>query len=114
MLREALGRCAHQYALPTKAKLLISFYQIVAQIPSIYAVVLPDSSRYLLAAFDAGVSIGLDAVGVPLQCLGLHGYLPRLIFFMVAPLVKKLVYAAGCLAAVDHSSDATSDPLGRT
>ena len=84
---------AYVHTLSTKAKLLITFYQIAVKVPSIYEVTLPDSSRALLAAFQAIVGFGLDGVSVPLQCMGLHGYVARLAFFTVAPLVLVVAVA---------------------
>ena len=48
---------------------------------------LPGASRQLLAALEVIIFLGLDHVGVPLQCVGWGGYLAKLVFFLLAPLV---------------------------
>ena len=71
--------------VPTKMKILVTFYQIATKVPSIYDVALPPSSRAILESFGFVVDLGLDVAVTPLECFGLHGFLPKLVFVTVMP-----------------------------
>ena len=69
------------------------------QIPSVYEVTLPSDVRAALDEFSIYVTLFLYEVGTPLTCIGLGGYLPKLIFFMLAP---ALVCLLALVCAVSH------------
>ncbi len=51
-----------------RGRLLVSFYQTLSRVPSVYLVVLPTNVVQLLRSFKL-VSLGHDSV--PLECLGM-------------------------------------------
>ena len=86
-IEQQLRTSSRRLALQSKAKRIVSFYQIASSINHIYRVALPDSATHLVSFFHSAVTLGFNRIGMPLQCLGLHGYMPVLIFWMVAPFV---------------------------
>ena len=48
-----------------------------------------------LLQFFSVISFGIDGLGVPLQCVGLHGYKPTLVFMIVAPFMIVVVVLLG-------------------
>jgi hypothetical protein len=62
------------------------FYQIVAPLPRIYKVELPTAVKSILDPFFVFVNAGVD-FSDPLQCVGLAGYVPELLFWMIFPIV---------------------------
>ena len=55
-----------------------------------YQVKLPEEAERIFNFFQISISFGFSEVGVPLQCAGFHGYLAKLVFWMVVPLVLLL------------------------
>ena len=100
-IEQQLRTSSKRLALRSKAKRIVSFYQIASSINRIYRVVLPDSATHLVGFFHSAVTLGLDRIGMPLQCLGLHGYMPTLIFWMVAPFVVLLTIPLCLMARVN-------------
>ena len=80
---------------PNKLKILIGFYQIATRVETVYDILLPAQVRELLLTIQFTISIGID--GVPLACVGANGYIPRLVFWTVLPLV--VVAIGSCLGA---------------
>jgi hypothetical protein len=75
-----------------KVKILFVFYQIATQVPSVYDVPLPNDVASLLEFFSVAVSFGLASIATtPLECVGLAGYWPRLVFWMIVPVVVMLM-----------------------
>ena len=65
-------------------KLVVSFYQIVTEIPGTYLVTLPASVQQLLATFE---SLSLDLFRfVPLECIGFSNLHHKLLLHILTPL----------------------------
>ena len=63
---------------------------------SVYGVRLPSDVNALMEQFSVLVSFGLQGVATtPLACVGLSGYVPRLLFWMVLPPVLSLLVVVG-------------------
>jgi uncharacterized membrane protein YhaH (DUF805 family) len=66
----------------------------------VYQVSLPNDVATLLEYFSVAVSFGLASIATtPLECVGLAGYQPRLVFWMVAPVVFTLVVVGLALSS---------------
>ena len=76
---------AKKYTIHVKLKILIGFYQITTKLERVYDLFLPTEIRSLFASLTLAISLGID--GVPLACVGARGFLPRLVFWTVIPLV---------------------------
>ena len=61
---------------------------------------LPADVRAVLSYLSFGISFGLASTTEILTCLGLHGFVLRLTFWWVVPLVLVAVIMAGSLAIV--------------
>ena len=92
--RTAYRRFKHRYARqltkwrPLKNWLRIVWggYQILTKVPAIYQLALPSGVSDIIATILPAVEFGLGGVAtVPLQFLGLSGYLPQLLFVMLLP-----------------------------
>jgi hypothetical protein len=57
---------------------------------------MPASTQSLLGRLSF-VNLDLDALGLPLECLAMHGYLSQLLFHMLAPLGLFAVLVLGCV-----------------
>ena len=86
-------RHVEDLSVPIKLKIIVSFYQIVIQLETVYQLYLPADVRALLASIQVIISLGIEAV--PLVCVGAKGYLGRLIFWMLVPLVLVIIAALG-------------------
>ena len=84
-------------SLTVKLRLLISFFQVVCRVPSVYQIELPHEIQRLLDRFDILISINLITL-VPLPCLGLRGFEQELVFNALAPVA--LCVAIICLASL--------------
>ena len=88
----------------TKIKIVLGFYMIATKVDTIYSVALPADVRGLIESLTFVVSLGLGGVATtPLECLGLDGYVPRLLFWMIFPVAVSAVVLVGvcvqrCLA----------------
>lgn len=78
-----------KYTIHVKLKILIGFYQIATKLERVYDLFFPSEIRSLFATLTLAISLGVD--GVPLSCVGANGFLPRLLFWIVAPLVLALI-----------------------
>ena len=66
-----------------------------AELP-VYDVSLPADVRTVLERLTVGVSFGLGGVATtPLECVGLAGYVPRLLFWMGLPAVLTVIILVG-------------------
>jgi hypothetical protein len=87
-----LQRIRATHTPETKVKIVFVFYQIATQIPRAYKVVLPSN---VAVTFDAGatiVTLGLEQAAVaPLECMGLNGYAPQFLFWMMLPVALTLI-----------------------
>lgn len=78
---------AHVCPLPDR-QVLIGFYMIATKVSSVYSVSMPADVRELMEQLSVVVSLGMNGVATtPLECMGLSGYVPRLVFYMVFPMV---------------------------
>ena len=79
-----------------KGKIVAAFYQVVTKVPSIYDVTLPADVSALLQRFSNVVTLGFEGVATtPIECMGLSGYVPRLLFWMIVPVVLVLLVVLG-------------------
>eukprot|EP00964_Phaeocystis_antarctica_P130107 scaffold93958_cov57-Phaeocystis_antarctica.AAC.1 len=69
----------------------MAFYQVVTRITQVYDLQLPERVKSLLEIFDV-LNVKVEALGLPLQCLGLGSYEYSLSFTMFAPLVLAAAY----------------------
>ena len=71
---------------------------------------MPLAVKRLLSIFAVVVSFGISGVHTPLECLGLHGYVNELLFWMLAPAVLTLliVIVAGGVALCQRRLDRTA------
>jgi len=83
-----------------KFKILITFYQICTKISGVYEVTLPNDVNELLDQITVVITLGMTGVATtPLECLGLEGYVWRLRFWMIVPVVIILVIVVAVCAA---------------
>ena len=92
-----LWRLYTQLSLRAKIKQMMSFYQVATRITEVYDLELPGAVVRLLESFDI-ININIEALGLPLQCLGLGSYGHSLAFTMFAPLLLAAAYALYHLA----------------
>lgn len=83
------------YTLPTKIKVLVGFYMIATRIEGVYELLLPTMVHNTLDVLRIIITIGLDAQS--LTCVLTPGYIARLQFWIVAPLVPCLMVVVGTL-----------------
>ena len=62
----------------------MGFYQVATRVAGVYEVPMPHAAAALLRLFEV-LNINISGIGLPLQCLGLHSFFNRLLFFFVAP-----------------------------
>ena len=99
-VRSWIWRQWHTYALYNKFKIALGFYQIATKVSKMYEVTLPADARRFLESVDLSITFGFN-VGTPLQCLGLHTYATRLLFWIVAPIaLVVLIYVFYWLLAL--------------
>jgi len=85
-----------------KLKIVVVFYQLTTNISRVYEVLLPADVNEFLGLFSNLVTLGMTGVATtPLECVGLDGYLPRLLFWMAVPIVVVAVVVLGvCVSSV--------------
>jgi hypothetical protein len=81
----AFDVAVNKYTLPNKIKIIVGFYMIATKIEDVYQVFLPPEVREILQQIQIVISLGLG--GIPLACVGADGYVNRLLFWMVSPLL---------------------------
>jgi hypothetical protein len=96
--------------LRNQIKILVSFYQIVTQVETIYDIRMPTAVRAVLRYFRLTISLGIDAI--PFECIGPHTYHYRLLFWMLAPATVFLLVAMA--AALRLASDGHAQRPGRS
>jgi len=75
------------YTPRNKLKILASFYMIAAKVSTVYEVYLPDDVTRFLDLMTVPITLGID-LGLRysrLECLGVSGYIARLVFWMTIP-----------------------------
>ena len=92
-----LWRVYTQLSLRAKIKQMMSFYQVATRITQVYDLQLPERVVQLLETFDV-LNIQIEALGLPLQCLGLGSFKYSLSFTMFAPLILAAAYVVFLLA----------------
>ena len=61
---------------------------IATKFGSVYQVSLPGEVKRFLEQFAIALTLGIDIVeATPLECVGLSGYTPRMVFWTVAPII---------------------------
>ena len=82
--------------LKNKAKILLGFYMIATKVHTVYSVSMPSAVRALLDQLSVVVTLGIGGITTtPLECLGLSGYVPRLLFYMVFPMIVTVILLGG-------------------
>ena len=72
---------------------------MATSIATVYNVEMPASTQSLLDRLSF-VNLDLfDALGLPLECLAMHGYLSQLLFHMLAPLGLFALLVLGCVGS---------------
>ena len=61
------------------------------KVSSVYEVRLPEDVTRFLEQFSVVVSLGIDFDATPLECLGLVGYIPKMISLIIMPIVLVLL-----------------------
>jgi hypothetical protein len=92
-----MWRVYTQLSLRAKVKQMMSFYQVATRITQVYDLQLPEQVVRLLEILDI-LNIKIEALGLPLQCLGLGSYEYSLAFTMFVPLVLAAAYVLYHLA----------------
>ena len=85
---------------------MFTFYQITTKIGSVYGVSFPAAVNAFLETISNWISLGIIGITTtPLECIGLWGYLPRLLFWMAVPpcLVLAVVVIAEVSSRVSGS-----------
>ena len=102
-----------------KIKVLIGFYQLTTQVPSVYEVALPPEINDLLDQLSTGISFGLQSIATtPLECLGFVGYQWRLLTYTAMPpvlvLAVVLVVLVGSCVGGNKKAISSSTKMGRS
>jgi hypothetical protein len=99
-LSKLVKRVVARYTPQNKFKIVFVFFQIVSQVPSVYDISMPSPVDFYLESISTVVTLGLTSVAtMPLECVGLAGYQPRLIFWMIVPIMLVLVVAGIMLSS---------------
>ena len=79
--------------LTVKAKQLVSFYQIVTRVTTIYQVTMPATVTETVSRFSVVMVMSFDGLGLPLQCWGdqFTTFFSRLLFTAIFPLLLILL-----------------------
>ena len=88
-VKETIRNAHKKLRLDNKAKIIVGFYMIATQVSSVYEVRLPQDVQQLLHSMTVVITVGIELGlrATPLACLGLHGYMPQLLFWMITPLL---------------------------
>ena len=84
---------------------MASFYQIATKIAVVYQVQFPERVAAVLKSISDLVTLNIDELWRPLQCLQLRGFYYQLLVLMLVPLVLVLIIpfaAAAVIIRVDH------------
>ena len=103
--RKLVASFTKQFAPMSKLKILINFFMIASKVDSVYDVSLPADVRAVLRFSLQLFSLGIQGfTTTSLQCVGLSGYVSRLVFFMVFPPIAVLVILAAFWLGSNRSS----------
>ena len=94
-----------------KLKIVVGSYMIATKVPSVYEVPIPEDVRELLKEMSKVITLGIQGfTSAPLECAGLRGYVPRLLFWMIWPFaaVLILIIAASILHARKPGKQSTA------
>lgn len=104
-----------------KLKIVTGFYMIASRVDDVYDVHMPESIQDFLNQMKLTVSFGLQGFAMtPLECMGASGYIPRLTFWFLVPLmwlgVLSLFFslrmkANGIPLRIDALADSVTHPL---
>ena len=97
------NRIATAARLTAMLKILIGYYMIASRVDSVYDVPLPEAVVSLLAFFKVGISLGLDGLTAPFECMG--GYATRLGIWLILPPALTALIVLG--AAIKKRRDGT-------
>ena len=77
---------------PLLEQIIMGFYQIATSVGRMYEVDLPNDVEAFLQSLSIIVTLGAEKLAAtPLECMGLAGYQPRLLFWMILPAALALV-----------------------
>jgi len=79
-------------------KVLISLYQIIVRISTVYEIDMPSDVMMVLRDFDWALSFGLKGMDAQFECLKWGGYVNRIRFWVFAPALGSM--AIGLIAAL--------------
>ena len=88
---------------------IITFYQIATKIESVYVLSLPPEVSALLELFHVAFAVNVESFGLPLGCLSLATFYNKLIFMMLAPMVRVRV-RVGVRVRVRANPNPNPDP----
>ena len=115
-VRTAIREAHEKLRLDIKLKIIVGFYMIATQVSSVYEVRLPQDVQQLLSSMTVVVTLGVE-LGLrttPLTCLGLPGYLPQLLFWMIAPLFLVGLLFIGTAWSLTLKSQGAGMPRNRS
>ena len=94
--------------LKNKVKIVLGFYMVATKVHTVYGVTMPDAVVALLEQLSVVVTLGVGGFATtPLECLGLSGYVPRLVFHMLFPMVVTAILLAGvCVSMTSRKKNA--------
>ena len=105
-------------SLRSYLRIVYSTYQVLVKVPTIYKLSLPSSVADLLSTLDKLIDIGLEPIiKLPLQCIGLHGFLPQLRTYMLMPILictLILLFTACRIWLRSNHGTQTDNAKGRT
>ena len=90
------------------ARIVYGTYQILGKVPSIYQLSLPPGVTSAIASITPFIDIGVGGLSAtPLECMGLGGFLPQLICYMLLPPIT-LVLAYPLIALTSEAMTGTT------
>jgi len=116
----SLKRFNDNFTPRNKCKIVVTFYQLATKVPTVYEVSLPTDVKAVLDALSSVFSFGMQGIATtPLECLGLAGYTPRLIAYIIVPivlvvLVVVVVAMSSCFGKGRRSTTASHTDASKT
>ena len=90
--------------LRCKLKQLITLYQIITKLETVFQVPMPAAVQTLLNTLSF-TSLDLGSVGLKMGCLNLGSFQEELLLYVFAPIVLIGAIAAGCVLAANRSAN---------
>ena len=93
-------RLVHDTVPETKLKILVGFYAIVSKLPDVYESSVTAEVRQVMSYVSVIISFGFEGITPVLTCVGLHGFVQRLRFWMLTPPVLVGIIFLGSLSTL--------------